>query len=192
MPALPSAKTPKPKTTPAATAIRNELQKLLKTEPFGIAQLTRIGDIANAGKSLLQATNPDIDPSLLGRARTPGAFYSGGINSGVIDMPSASLSPSNSMETFGARVLRDLVPALTGNKATPLSLVQALAEARDAGLDDVAAELKDQLDRVVKGESTRGDAPPTPTVQNSAGPGAGAFAPTLVSGTGGTLPGGDS
>jgi hypothetical protein len=65
-----------------------------------------------------------------------------------IGMASSPYAPAAPVENFGMTAIREIVAMaknLNGNGSSPLKLVEALAIAREKGLDDVARELEDQL-----------------------------------------------
>lgn len=61
----------------------------------------------------------------------------------------ATVVPTNSAETYGASILRQLIPALQefrkGQNETPEAMVHAITLARRNGMTDVAAELEKKL-----------------------------------------------
>lgn len=62
-------------------------------------------------------------------------------------------NPINSVETFGATIVREVIPALTAMMhpkpiefpMDPVRAIEAIAKAKKAGLHDVAAALKEKL-----------------------------------------------
>jgi len=122
-------------TTAAATAVREELRKVIDTEPFGAAELLRLAEIADAGGQLLKATRNKFQSAIdeADKLKASGSILGG---------------PANPAETFGAKAIRELqqmIPQLVGTRRSPEQLVRAIAAARKEGLDDVAEELKSEL-----------------------------------------------
>ncbi len=72
----------------------------------------------------------------------------------------SSYAPALPAENFGMTAIRELISAaknLNGNGSSPVKLVEALAIAREKGLDDVAHKLEEEL-------GVRKAQPPTPAV----------------------------
>ena len=113
-------------------AIRKELRRLIDAPDL---DLGRIGHMALQADDLLSFTS------------TPEDVMRGK------QIPGAPLEPNfanvGSAETYGATVIRELVPALKGmmqgQKETPESLTWAIATARRAGMTDLSAELEQKL-----------------------------------------------
>lgn len=153
-------------------AVRICLSDLLAIEPLGPTELRRVEQIAAAAIGLVQAIEPTYQA---GRRRAgwgtqiAGPSYVGAPGYDVV-APAGDLEVEQAMglgqaalpnaETFGARILRDLLPALTeamrhsraldakedGDAvADPVALVEAIAAARTAGLPDVERTLLDAL-----------------------------------------------
>ncbi len=136
----------KPATTSAAAAVREELRALLTAEPFGLQQLTNIESIARAGKMLLQATQGHT-PNGLSQNIGGGMGYYSAV--GQMDGGIATPFIPNQNETFGAKALREVVAALkrAGDQSrTRMTVLRELALARKEGLEDLAVELKAELD----------------------------------------------
>lgn len=132
-----------PDVHPIADAIRNELRRLLDSERFGIAELTRIAKVADAGRGTLQALE-GIVPR--GRGNGFGVQLSP-YEGGSIGLP---ITGTNNPETFGTTALREVRSMFKAlgdrNKRTRMTIIRELALAKKEGLDDLAAELRQELD----------------------------------------------
>lgn len=150
---------------PVAEALRESILKLAKdgdakkggalTEEV----LQRIMRVAKTGREVLVSLNasPTSLANMVKRPKNTGYFSPvfGG-NSGDEDdelgeatsgqiAPFATASPS---ENFGMTAIREIIAAVknvNGTGPSPSKLVEALAIARDKGLDDVAKDLEIQL-----------------------------------------------
>lgn len=139
-------------TSPLAEVIRAEIVKLCDQEGFDVSRLHVIEGIARNGKALLQAVQGHAPSGLRGTyslqsyVDTPTGQVVPASGGG-----SFNLTPSNGQanETFGTRALRELQAMLgkLGNKNRSRStILRELAVAREEGLEDIAAELKQELD----------------------------------------------
>jgi hypothetical protein len=113
-------------------AIRKELRRLIDAPDL---DLGRVGHMALQADDLLSFTSTPED--VMRGKQSPGAPIE------------PNLGSMSSAETYGATVIRELVPALKsmmqGQKETPESLTWAIATARRAGMTDLAAELELKL-----------------------------------------------
>ena len=126
-----------PKSKGLTDAIRKELRRLIDEPDL---DLGRIGHMALQADDLLVFTSTPEDV-MRGKQTIP---------NGIAWDPNLSgASPMSSAETYGATVIRELVPALKsmlqGQKETPDALVYAIATARREGMTDLAAELEHKL-----------------------------------------------
>ena len=167
-------------------ALRAEILKLVnegdpkKEAALTPAVLLRIMRVAKTGRDLLVSLNIK-DSTLANMVRRP--RFGGplmGDNLGdedledtgaVLAVPYAPTLPS---ENFGMVAIREMISAaksLHGGGTSPAKLVEALAIAREKGLEDVAKDLEDQLKTLTAKPSTGKDegakppvapAPPTP------------------------------
>lgn len=163
--------------SPVQDALRSELARLVsegdeKTKELTPEVLLRIMRVAKTGRDLITSlsANPKDLASLVKKPRGFGpGLYGGlagldedlddGVGGSSMPMPFASAAPA---ENFGMTVIRELMAAaktFNGNGPSLTQLVEALAVAREKGLDDVAKELETQL-----GMATAKPAVPVPAV----------------------------
>ena len=128
-----------------AEALRTEIRTALDADgkPFDINVARRVYDIAIAARDMCVAATGSVKEAIDQIKDTNGPMET----LDTSDTPESSVLAS---ETFGARLLRELlaiVPALTRppQGEDPKALVHALAEARGAGMHDVAEELEKKL-----------------------------------------------
>ena len=123
-------------------AIRKELRRLVD-EPDLDANLGMIGRFANEADDMLSMI------------KSPEAVMR---DEHEITLPGVIGTASN-VETYGANILRQIIPALKdyqrAQTETPESLTYAIATARRAGMTDLAAELEKKL----LGKALDGDRP---------------------------------
>ena len=145
---------------PVAEALRTEILKLAKdgdmkkdgalTEEV----LQRIMRVAKTGREVLLSLNasPSSLAALVKRPRNSGYFspiY--GEEGGDLGESGGQVTPfatSPGSENFGMSAIREIVAAaknFNGNGTSPAKLVEAIAIAREKGLDDVAKDLEVQL-----------------------------------------------
>ena len=160
-----------PESDPVMDAFRMELQRLFTGDkPLTARNLNLIIQTATAARDILALRNP----RLRGRCR-PGAInamyggYQGGMMSpmdpmddeeaeaetvtgnGIPPLPPYPMPNPMGMdrETFGAKILRELVAVVPqvarSLREDPAQIVKAIAEARGAGLNDIAKELEARL-----------------------------------------------
>jgi hypothetical protein len=138
-------------------ALRGELLRLVQAQPLGIHELNQIGILANHAKAILQALGHP--PSKFRGATGAGSgstYYDDGLGGITLGPPIAdiNLTPtmsggSGNTETYGATVMRELkavVKSLADRARTPSAIIREMGAAKSAGLDDVYAELKQELD----------------------------------------------
>jgi hypothetical protein len=135
--------------TPLTKAIREEIKRLADEEKFTLGMLRAIERVAAHGRAMLSGT-AELD-ALLGGGSGPldlddleddllgGSSYIGG-----------GISTSSTAENFGSRAMRELTAMLpkileARNRTSTVELVRALAVARKEGLDEVAADLQEQI-----------------------------------------------
>jgi len=136
-----------------AEALRAELRDILDNggKPFDIATARRLYDVAIAAKDLLTTLAKSVGDVQQVIADVGGAMESlaapMGLNPDTVGLPgAASAALAQQAETFGARILRELLalaPKMFGGD--PQKLVAAIADAHDRGLHDVARELERRL-----------------------------------------------
>ena len=147
---------------PMAEAIRAEILKIA-TEGDQKAEgaltsdvLLRIARVAKTGRDLLATLveSPKNLASLVKRPASPFG-YIGALPSGDLDdlgdsqmMASPVFATAPASENFGMTAMREIIAAaknFNGNGTSPARLVEAIAIAKEKGLDDVARELEEQL-----------------------------------------------
>lgn len=124
--------------SPLAAALHAEVQRILNSGPFTIQIASHIQEFTEACKRVLAAA--------------------GGIAVAIDSIKDdqnedgQAIAYSSAPETFGARVIQEIVavlPKLVGARPTqmqsPEALVHALVMARAHGMTDVAAELETKL-----------------------------------------------
>ncbi len=147
---------------PVAEALRAEILRLAKdgddkkdgalTEEV----LQRIMRVAKTGREVLVSLNasPSNLAAMAKRPKNTGGFFSpvyGEEGDELGESMGGQVTPfatSPGSENFGMAAIRELVAAaknFNGNGSSPLKLVEALAVAREKGMDDVAKELEAQL-----------------------------------------------
>ena len=129
-----------PKSKGLTDAIRKELRRLIDAPDL---DLGRIGHMALQADDLLSFTSTPEDVMRGKQTPVPPIGWDTNPNLGGASMATTGA------ETYGATVIRELVPALKsmmqGQKETPESLTYAIATARRHGMMDVAAELELKL-----------------------------------------------
>lgn len=170
-----------------AEVLREELMKLVregdtkKEAALTPAVLLRIMRVAKTGRDLLVSLNVK-DSNLAGMVRRPrfggplmeddgGEEY----ETGLVGMGQAiPLAPAMPNENFGMTAMREMIAiAKNFNGPSPAKLVEALAVAKENGLDDVAKQLEEQL-KEMTAKQPQGVADPAkgspPSVAPSANP----------------------
>lgn len=151
-------------TQSVSEALRSEILKLAtdgdskKDKALTAEVLMRIMRVAKTGRDLLMSL--DLSPSnlanMLRRPRSqfpslgpPLSGIGDDFEDDTIGPPYASslpYVPSSPNENFGMTALREIIAATKNmNGSSPSKLVEALALAKEKGLDDVALELEKQL-----------------------------------------------
>lgn len=148
-----------------AEALRTEIRAALEADgqPFTVNVAHRVYDLAIASKDLLVATTKTVEDAVNLIAD----------NNGPMDglmAPSNSPAPLIAAESFGARMMREILAVLPTimqrpQQEDPIALVHALAEARGHGLTDVALK----LERRLFGNELFPAATPTPSAATSSG-----------------------
>ena len=129
---------------PLAEALRAEILKLASDGVLTAEVLLRITRVAKTGRDLLVTLS--ASPSNLAQMVKPKFGFA--LNPDALDdegglpMPLAVSSPA---ENFGMTAIREIIAAAKGQNDSPVKLVEALAAAREHGLDDVARELEAKL-----------------------------------------------
>lgn len=146
------------KDSPLAKAAKAEILELTAKDSFGASDLMQVEQLASHTHRLLSARlGLSQSSSRRPMLRNNYGPYAGG----QMAMP---LDPYSSPETYGATVTRELAAALAPKKpeVDPEKLVLAIAQARNAGMHDLAAKLETQL---------TGESAPTHAAPTSASPG---------------------
>ena len=126
-----------------AETLRAELRAILDNDgkPFDLQVARQVYDFAIAAKDLLTVSVKSVEDAMRVVADNNGAMES---LTGPNEAP-----PEVASETFGARILRELfalMPSvLPKNNEDPLTIVAAIADARDRGMPDLAAKLEQKL-----------------------------------------------
>lgn len=139
-----------------AALVRAELADILSEEaPLDAARCQQL-------RSVLDATEPLLRIGL-GAAPRPqsGAIYQSpvmgyGETPEDYGMDGDALAPSSVPETFGTKMLREIVamvPALMQPKATLTDLVASAAAAKDAGMPELEASLREEIAARLTAES---------------------------------------
>lgn len=130
-------------------ALRNEIRTALEADgqPFDVVVARRVYDLAIAARDMCVAATSGVKEAIATIKDVGGPLES-------LDAPDTPESQVQASESFGARLLRELlavVPTFTQQRPNPavdpeaLMLVHALAAARRSGMHDVAAELEKKL-----------------------------------------------
>jgi hypothetical protein len=124
-------------------ALRTELREILDAggKPFDERVARQVYDFAIAAKDLLMASAKGVDATIKTIADLNGPVES-------LTSPDDPVPAEQASETFGARMMREILatlPMLLKKPDDPKQLVHALAEARQAGMDDVVRELEIKL-----------------------------------------------
>jgi hypothetical protein len=149
---------------PVAEAIRTEIIKIAtegdskQDGTLTVDVLLRIVRVAKTGRDLLAAMveSPKNLASLVKRPQSPFGYIGMGQNvdgdldgiSGESQMASPVFATAPMSENFGMTAMREIIAAaknFNGNGTSPARLVEAIAIAKEKGLDDVARELEEQL-----------------------------------------------
>jgi len=148
---------------PMAEAIRTEIIKIAtegdskQDGTLTVDVLLRIVRVAKTGRDLLAAMveSPKNLASLVKRPQSPFGGYLGAAPMGDDDleqmsgqMASPVFATAPMSENFGMTAMREIIAAaknFNGNGTSPARLVEAIAIAKEKGLDDVARELEEQL-----------------------------------------------
>jgi hypothetical protein len=127
-----------------AEALRTELRAILDNDgkPFDLQVARYVYDFAISAKDLLTVSVKSVEDAMRVIADNNGAMES-------LAGPNELQPPELVSETFGARMLRELLATLPAilhkNQEDPLAVVAAIADARTRGLPDLAAKLEQKL-----------------------------------------------
>lgn len=127
-----------------AEALRNEIRKALDADgkPFDVVIAQRVYDLAIAAKDMCVAATAGVGETIKTIANNGGPIES----LGELE-PGAPAVQVQASETFGARILRELMATFKPPKPeqNPGDLVLALADARRHGMTDVAEQIEIKL-----------------------------------------------
>jgi len=127
-----------------AETLRAELRTILDNDgkPFDLQVARHVYDFAIAAKDLLTVAVKGVEDAMKVIADNNGAMES-------LIGPNDPPPPEQVSETFGARMLRELLAALPAmlhkSDEDMHALVGAIADARDRGMPDLAAKLEQRL-----------------------------------------------
>ena len=127
-----------------AETLRTELRAILDNDgkPFDLQVARHVYDFAIAAKDLLTVSVKSVEDAMRVVADNNGAMES-------LTNPDDPQPPEQVSETFGARMLRELLATLPTmlrkNNEDLHALVGAIADARDRGMPDLAAKLEQRL-----------------------------------------------
>jgi hypothetical protein len=127
-----------------AETLRTELHAILDNDgkPFNLQVARHVYDFAIVAKDLLTVSVKSVEDAMRVIADNNGAMES-------LTGPNDLQPPELVSETFGARMLRELLatlPTLLRKSHEDLhTLVGAIADARDRGMPDLAAKLEQKL-----------------------------------------------
>lgn len=125
-------------------ALRAEIRTALEADgkPFDVNVARRVYDLAIAARDMCVAATTGVKEAIDQIKDTNGPME-------TLDSPDTPESQMQASETFGARLVREIMamlPKLNQRSGEdPKALVRAIAEARQAGLHDVATELEVKL-----------------------------------------------
>jgi hypothetical protein len=125
-------------------ALRTELRAILDNDgkPFDLQVARHVYDFAIAAKDLLTVSVKSVEDAMRVVADNSGAMES-------LTGPNDPPPPEQASETFGARMLRELLatlPAMLRKSNEDLhAMVSAIADARERGLHDLADKLEHKL-----------------------------------------------
>jgi hypothetical protein len=126
-------------------ALRNEIRNALEAGggPFDINVARRVYDLAIAARDMCVAATGTVKEAIDQIKDTSGPME-------TLDSPDTPESAMQVAESFGARLLRELMATLPMLQARPIGddpkqIVHALSEARRSGMHDVAEQLEVKL-----------------------------------------------
>jgi hypothetical protein len=123
--------------------LRAELRTILDNDgkPFDIQCARHLYDFAIVAKDMLTVTAKTVEDAMRVVADNNGAMES-------LTGPDDPVPTEVASETFGARILRELLATMPGilrKTEDPALLVAAIADARERGMPDLAAKLEQKL-----------------------------------------------
>lgn len=153
----------RPADSPIAKAIKTEIRELLEAEKFTLGSLRAIERLAAHGRALLTG-RAELDELLGDNLGVSGVAPLGYDSLGYDDFGpiggTGVLAPSAPIENFGTKAIREMmsaIPKLNQRKTSIVEMIRALAEAKKHGLDNVAAQIEEELkNEVVSAKLERG------------------------------------
>lgn len=131
----------RPSEEPWEQAVREKLVSLAQ-EPLTAQSAGRISEFAKTAGKLVSLCRDELPPST--KKPSPTSLWGGLGDPGDYPVP---VSVPNRAETFGAKVLREILAAIPSiqRKGNPTAMVRAIVEAQQSGLNDVAEQLRRDL-----------------------------------------------
>lgn len=120
-------------------AFRNCLQEMI-ANPLERGTLSAIEALAAQARQTLAIVKKDDPAHDLAHAEAVVGEVSGAVVGGV-----TTLAPAPRAETFGASIVREVVGLAKSIHSDPMKMVQAVAAARTAGMDDLADALEAEV-----------------------------------------------
>lgn len=186
-------RTPDPVDSRTSDALKAALSDEIKTiaaQDITIATLSELSRFANVAQELLMVRDPIAEVRRKKRPKLGAAQYvsQGGVALGVSpSYPTYSTNDDNCEpmtveaafnETFGAKLIRELVPALSNlagavektDKKNPIEkIIEGIASAKKAGLDDVVTRLNKRLEVLLEKQYLAEPEPATqPAIETTA------------------------
>jgi len=144
--------------SPLAEALRAQILELAsKGDSKGSGELTpeilaKIVRVAKTGRDLLVSLNTSPANLAALMKRPQFGFQSANTAMGLDDLgdsesvgPALPMAYSSPTENFGTSAIREIIATMKSVNDSPMKLIEALVEARKAGLKDVAKELERKL-----------------------------------------------
>lgn len=124
-------------------ALRKEIRTALDAEgkPFDVNVARRVYDLAIAARDMCVAATGSVKEAIDQIADTNGPMET------LLD-PNTPESAAQASETFGARIMRELLAVMRPSSKTyedPQVMVAAIADARERGMHDLALKLEQKL-----------------------------------------------
>lgn len=153
-----------------AEALRAEILRVIsEAKDFTPSVCLQVERLARSGVAVLQAASGMRAAQGIAQL-SPVNEYDGSDDGSVMISPTLTnaypLSPAPAVETFGNKVIQELLTALpalmnrTKEKENPLTLVRAMKEAKEAGFSEIAMDLEERLTGLVAvGRSPKPEGP---------------------------------
>lgn len=126
-----------------AEALRTEIRNALDADgkPFDVNVARRVYDLAIAARDMCIAASNTVKEAIDQIKETNGPME-------TLDSPDTPESQMQVSETYGARLMRELLAMLPASRKThedPHVIIAAIADARERGMHDLAAKLEQRL-----------------------------------------------